>query len=53
MATFLLLNGVDIIANVEEQEQLILALASGQRRRNDLVAWLREHTRNLDSDSAV
>jgi death-on-curing protein len=53
MATFLVLNGVDITAGTDEQEQLILALASGQRRREDLVVWLREHTKNLDSDSAV
>jgi len=53
MATFLILNGVDITASTDEQEQLILALASGQSRREDLVAWLHEHTKNLDSDSAV
>ncbi len=53
MATFLMLNGVDITASTDEQELLILALASGQSRREDLAAWLREHTKNLDSDSAV
>jgi len=53
MATFLLLNGFDISASTDEQERLILALASGQRGREDLAAWLREHTTTLDADSAV
>jgi len=43
MATFLLLNGADIAATVDEQEHLMLNLASGRLSRNDLVAWLREH----------
>jgi len=43
MATFLLLNGVDIAATVDEQEQLMLNLASGRVSRSDLVDWLREH----------
>ena len=43
MATFLLLNGADIAATVDEQEQLMLNLASGRLSRGDLVAWLREH----------
>jgi death-on-curing protein len=43
MATFLLLNGADIAATVDEQEHLMLNLASGRLSRTDLVAWLREH----------
>jgi len=43
MATFLLLNGADIAATVDEQEHLMLNLASGRLGRTDLVAWLREH----------
>ena len=43
MATFLLLNSADIAATVDEQEQLMLNLASGRLSRADLVAWLREH----------
>jgi death-on-curing protein len=53
MATFLVLNGVDVTASIEEQERLILSLAAGVSRREDLVAWLKEHTKNLDPDSAV
>ena len=43
MATLLLLNNADIAATVDEQEQLMLNLASGRLSRSDLVAWLREH----------
>jgi death-on-curing protein len=53
MATFLLLNGLDITATTDEQERLILDLASGALRREDLATWLREHTTKLDADSAV
>jgi len=53
MATFLLLNGIDIVATTDEQENLILELASGKRQREDLAAWLRDHTERLGTDSAV
>ena len=43
IATFVLLNNADIAATVDEQEQLMLNLASGRLSRSDLVAWLREH----------
>lgn len=41
MATFLMLNGVEIAANTNDQERLILDLASGRLRREDLAVWLR------------
>ena len=53
MATFLMLNGLNVVVSTDEQEQLILDLAAGTRRREDLLAWLHEHTASLDSDSAV
>jgi death-on-curing protein len=43
MATFLLLNGAEIGATVDEQERLMLGLASGRVSRNELVNWLRQH----------
>ena len=45
METLLILNGSDIEASTDEQEQLVLALAAGQLSREDLVAWLRAHVR--------
>ena len=53
MATFLLLNGIDIVATIDEQEQLILDLAAGRCRREDVASWLQSHTKKLDSDSAA
>lgn len=43
METFLVLNGNEIVATTDEQERLILDLASGQVSRESLVAWLRRN----------
>ena len=43
METFLVLNGYEIGASVDEQERVILAVASGDLSRDGLVEWLREH----------
>jgi death-on-curing protein len=43
METFLVLNGMEISASVDEQEQVILALASGNSRRESFVEWLKKH----------
>jgi death-on-curing protein len=40
METFLVLNGLEINAFVDEQEQVILALASGKLERNAFTNWL-------------
>jgi death-on-curing protein len=45
METFLLLNGAEIDASVDDQERLLLGLADGQVSRDDLVAWLSAHVR--------
>lgn len=47
MEVFLLLNGFEIDATVDEQERLMLDIAAGQRHRNELVDWLRLHSRPL------
>ena len=43
MEVFLLLNGHEIEASVDEQEQIIMGVASGQISRIELSEWLREH----------
>jgi death-on-curing protein len=43
METFLLLNGFEINALVDEQERVILSLAAGGCERERLVEWLRGH----------
>jgi prophage maintenance system killer protein len=45
METLLVLNGSELEASTDEQEQLVLALAAGKLSREDLVAWLRGHVR--------
>jgi death on curing protein len=43
MAVFLVINGYAIQATVDEQEALILAVASSQISRSELAAWLATH----------
>jgi death-on-curing protein len=40
MEIFLVLNGFEINATVDEQEKLFLGLASGKLKREELVDWL-------------
>jgi death-on-curing protein len=42
MATFLLLNGAEIHAALDEQERLMLELASGRLSRAELTVWLEQ-----------
>lgn len=46
METFLILNGIEISATVDEQEKIILALASGELEREVFVEWLKEHVQS-------
>ncbi|RME81314.1 MAG: type II toxin-antitoxin system death-on-curing family toxin, partial [Caldilineae bacterium] len=43
METFLVLNGCEIEASVDEQEQVILQVASGDIGREAFTEWLRAH----------
>lgn len=43
METFLILNGFEIEASVNEQEKIILDLASGKLDREEFTAWLNDH----------
>lgn len=47
METFLVLNGAEIEAPVDDQERLMLDLASGRIERTHLTEWLRQHLRPL------
>jgi death-on-curing protein len=44
LETLLVLNGFEIEASTDEQEQLMLGLAAGRVSRADLVGWLCAHT---------
>src|SRR5262245_26354637 len=43
MEVFLVLNGYEIQASVDDQERLMLAVASGALDRQQLVSWLNQH----------
>jgi death-on-curing protein len=43
MEVFLVLNGFEISAAVDEQEQVILKVASGELGREEFVEWLNKH----------
>lgn len=48
MEVFLILNGHEIRAGVDEQETVIIGVASGQVSRESLVEWLNEHVFETD-----
>lgn len=43
METFLILNGYEIDASVDEQEQIILGVAAGKLKREAFASWLSGH----------
>jgi death on curing protein len=47
MEVFLVLNGYEIDAAVDEQERLMLAVASGSLDRAELARWLNHHVRAI------
>jgi death-on-curing protein len=49
METFLVLNGCEIDASVEEQERVVLAMASGDLSRDGLLEWVKGHIRPTSS----
>lgn len=44
MATFLVLNGLEIVATVDEEEEIILQVAQGTLDRGLVADWLLTHT---------
>jgi death-on-curing protein len=43
LETFLVLNGSELCAAVDEQEQVVLGLAAGTVSREDFTEWIRAH----------
>lgn len=43
LETFLILNGHELMADVDEGERAMLALAAGELSRDQLIAWIEEH----------
>jgi death on curing protein len=49
---FLMLNGYELDASVDEGEAAILSVASGEWTREDLQRWLESHVRPIGSTGA-
>ena len=49
METFLILNGYEIISSVDEQERVMLELASGKMSRIKFSEWLNNHISQIVS----
>jgi len=47
METFLLLNGLELLATVDEQEKIVLGLAAGSVKRAAFTEWVQSHIRRL------
>lgn len=47
METFLVLNGAEVDAGVDDQERVMLDLAAGRIDRGQLADWLRQHLKPL------
>jgi death-on-curing protein len=45
METFLVLNGWELTAGIDEQEHVFLQLAAGKLKREEFTAWVRSHLR--------
>ena len=43
METILVLNGYEIVTEVDYQEQIILELAAGEITRENFTEWLNKH----------
>lgn len=50
METFLVLNGYELNADVDEQEQVILEVAASQKDRDSFTEWLRTHVIEMKQD---
>ena len=49
METFLILNGFEIEASIDEQEKIILDLADGKLDRKEFTEWLNKHIIQIKS----
>ena len=45
MEAFLILNGFEFVATIDDQERLMLDLAAGQLTREQLAEWIEKHLR--------
>ena len=43
--TFLMLNGLEFDASVDESERMVIAIASGAASRDEILAWIKANTK--------
>jgi death on curing protein len=53
METFLVLNRLEINASADEQEHIVLAIASGELGREGLIEWLQQNTVKNDGSFSI
>jgi len=53
MESFLVLNGWELVAGVDEQEQVILQLATGTTPREEFTAWIQSHIQSRTVESGA
>jgi death-on-curing protein len=51
MEVFLVLNGHELAASVDEQERMMLSVAAGDADRVALATWLSAHVRRVETDT--
>jgi death-on-curing protein len=51
MEVFLVMNGMELSATVDDQERFMVALAAGEVSREALIEWLRAHAIELGTGS--
>ena len=47
METFLVMNGIELAADVDDAEKIILTLAAGKLSREELLDWVTSHVQRL------
>ena len=47
METFLVMNGFELVAEVDDAETIILSLAAGKLSRDELLDWVTSHVQRL------
>lgn len=50
LETFLVLNGYELRENAVEQEQIVLALASGLLKREQFAEWVKNHIVRIEEE---
>ena len=49
--SFLMLNGFEFVASVEESERIVVGLAAGRVSREELLAWIRAHVQAVQNEN--